>query len=85
MAQNDIITHRLLEDARKTVGYHESDNKNEFMKGADVAISKAQTLYEEKIKALEQDRDRWEKACETIKTDMYTLTSIITKYSDNGN
>lgn len=85
MAQNDIITHRLLEDARNTVGYHESDNKDEFMKGADVAISKAQTLYEAKIKALEQDRDRWTRDYHEVKKDMLVLCNIINKYSDNGN
>lgn len=85
MATNQILAQSILNDTQNTVGYHESDNKNEFMKGADVAISKAKTLYEEKIKAIEQDRDRWRRDYKALKTDMDALTSIITKYSDNGN
>lgn len=49
MKSTEEIEKEVLRDVKNTIGYHESENKKEFISGADAAINKIMPL----IKRLE--------------------------------
>lgn len=64
-----------------TVGYNESDNKTEFIKGANVAYSRLSKHYKPIIDAAIKDRDYWKELHQKTLEDMHTLTRIIERYT----
>lgn len=68
---------------RHTVGYSESKSKASFMVGVSVAFDKAEEHYEPLIKHLEKQIDLYISANDALANDLYTLYSIIDRYSKN--
>lgn len=70
----------ILNTTKNTVGYRESGNRDEFVKGAQVAISKASDYYKKNIYELTRQL-KYEKGChESAVKDLQTLNSILNKY-----
>ncbi len=75
----------IMQEVTNTVGYHESENKKEFEKGAKVAISKAIDYYEPQIKLLKDQVEYWKGKYESCEKDFFTLAAILNKYSPENN
>jgi hypothetical protein len=71
----------LTNETKNTVGYSESTNKESFLIGVSVALSRAEAFYEKRIKDLEQEAEGWERACKSVDNDMRTLATIINRYT----
>jgi hypothetical protein len=70
-------------EAKETVGYSEAVNKESFMTGVSVAISKLEIKYKHQIEQLEQQLKYSKINSETYEKDLKTLASIVNRYSDN--
>lgn len=73
---------QYLAIVKGTVGYHESGNKAEFIKGAQVAIGRIGELYEKRIEHYKKEVGYLEQTKESYLNDLKTLSSIILKYSE---
>lgn len=76
------IKNKIEAAVKNTVGYAESENKESFMTGANVALSKAEELYGEEIKQLKLLLELYKAMSVEATEDMKTLASIINKYSN---
>ena len=68
---------------KDTVGYSEASNKESFMVGVSVALSKAEEHYEKELTQLRNQIENYKSACNTYITDLKTLATIVNRYSDN--
>lgn len=72
----------LINLIKRTVGYSEILDKNAFMVGATVALSKAYAFYENEIHKLKVQVSHYKEAHKGTDTDIRALTRIIKKYSE---
>lgn len=72
----------FLSIVKGTVGYYESGNKAEFIKGAQVAIGRIGELYAEQIELYQKEIANLHKEVDLYRNDLSTLSSIILKYSE---
>lgn len=70
-------------EAKSTIGYSEAENKESFMTGVGVAISKLEQHYEQEIKNLKNQAFSYKNAYENTRGDLKTLASIIKKYTED--
>ena len=70
-------------EAKSTIGYSEAENKESFMTGVGVAISKLEQHYEQEIKNLKTLASNYQNAYENTRGDLKTLASIIKKYTED--
>jgi hypothetical protein len=68
-------------EAKSTIGYSEAENKESFMTGVGVAISKLEQHYEQEIKNLKNQAFSYKNAY--FSGDLKTLASIIKKYTED--
>ncbi len=73
---------KLLENTLNTIGWKESDNRAEFKKGAQVAISKCEDHYEQLIKNLISNRDFYKNAFNNTRKDIKGFIDFIKTYED---
>jgi len=70
-----------IESLKNSLGYNESENKEEFMKGATTAVLWLEEQHERELilynGVIETERSRYHQ----LLNDMKTLTAIISKYS----
>ena len=78
------IKNRIEIEVKDTVGYNEAANKDSFMVGVSTALSKAEIYYERQIKELIRSSKSYKSMYENIHSDIKSLTSIISKYSDEN-
>lgn len=76
------LSDRIWLESQKTAGYSEAQDKKSFMVGVSVALSKAETHYEEEIKLLKMQVDYYKSHCDIYAKDLSTLTSIISRYTE---
>jgi hypothetical protein len=69
-------------EAQNTIGYAEAVNKESFMTGVSVAISKLEIKYKRQIEELEQQLKYTKINSETYEKDLKTLASIVNRYSE---
>lgn len=70
--------------AKETIGFQEASNKESFMVGISVALSKAEEHYEKELTQLRNQIENYKSACSTYMTDLKTLATIVNRYSENG-
>jgi hypothetical protein len=68
---------------KDTVGYSEASNKEIFMVGVSVALSKAEEHYERELTQLRNQVENLNSACNTYMTDLKNLATIVNRYSEN--
>lgn len=73
---------QITNSAKDSVGYNEAVNKDSFMIGASVAASRAETIYEAKIKELETSLTLYKGMSENAHADFITLSKILRKYDE---
>lgn len=66
---------------KNTVGFVESANSIEFMKGANIAYSRAEDYYSKEIHQLQLRLDNATKALETI-TKVCNIANTLKRYSE---
>lgn len=71
---------KVLSTLNDSVGYQESDNKKEFMKGAGVAVSWMINELKPELKQLINQSYSLKTQKEQIENDIFILSSIIRKY-----
>ena len=76
------LREKLESQAKQTVGYSEAENKESFMVGVSVAISKAITHYELEIEQLKSQINSYKSIGEIYHDDLKTLVNIISKYQE---
>lgn len=75
--QWEAIENYLLSRAGYTIGYAESDNRKEFTKGAQIAISKSIEYLREIFEPCIHDLRREKEAKEGYRTELRTIADII--------
>lgn len=70
--------------AKNTIGYSEANNKESFMVGVSVAVSKAEEHYEKELTGLRNQVQNYRNEYDRCEKDLKTLASIINRYSDNN-
>jgi hypothetical protein len=78
------IPKNIKQKVKDTVGYSETENKESFNVGADVAFSISESFYEEHIKTLQKELDSYKNAYNSTKSDLTTITTILNKYRYRG-
>ena len=63
-----------------TVGYNESENKESFRIGTQVAFATAEKFYAAIIKQLTDQLNHYKEANESTRRDMQTIVQIFHKY-----
>ena len=72
----------LEKRVQDTVGYSESSDRDEFMKGARIGIAKAVDVFETHVKALNIRLKNSEAYCCELKADLKTLVRILDRYRE---
>jgi len=67
--------------SKSTMGYKEAENKDSFMTGVCVAISLSKELYDSEMERLQKLVDMYKNYYDEVKGDLTTLSSIISKHS----
>lgn len=80
---NTTFRDKIELEVKGTVGYHEAVNKECFMTGVSVALSKAKAHYDLEIAELKRQVDGYKSSYEVAAGDLKTLASIVNRYSDN--
>ncbi len=75
------ITKEIKDSVKDTIGYIESENKESFIIGTQVAFKKSEKFYEDIIKDLEQSVKNYKSALLKVDSDMRTIVNIFNKYS----
>lgn len=71
---------KYLNIVKGTIGYHESANKTEFIKGAEVAIGRIAELYEKDIETFRKSILHRDKRIIELHSDLKTISKIINSY-----
>jgi hypothetical protein len=80
LKQEEALIDILKRKASSTVGYGESDNRDEFMKGVSVGIRKAVEHYENVVSLLRDQLKSANAGKDAVTKDMRSLADIIKKY-----
>jgi hypothetical protein len=75
-----VVKKDTLNSLRNRVGYRESDNREEFMKGAKMALEIAIPDFRLRMKRLSSDVDREAHYKDIAIKDIRTLVDILDKY-----
>lgn len=75
------LRERIELECKDTLGHSESENKDSFMTGVGVAISKLEIHYEQEINNLKRQVERYRVSCEDMTNELKTISSIIKRYS----
>lgn len=76
------LINKFKSDAKNTIGYNESDNKESFLVGFDVAITHLSAYYAQQILMLENSLDMYREMHQDVSNDIKTIITIIKKYDD---
>lgn len=76
----EIIKH-IKDSVKSTVGYAESEDKESFIIGTQVAFKRAEEFYTPIIKELTENAANWKSAWDTVDKDIRTLAEIIKNYT----
>jgi archaellum component FlaC len=79
------LREKIESEVKNTIGYSEAENKESFMVGVSVALSKTEDHYKKEIERLTKLFQDYKLNYESVSSDFKTLTSIIHKYSDSNN
>lgn len=68
-------------ESKETIGYSEAQNKESFLVGVSVAFSKTKEHFEKEIESLKRQILHYKTQYAIATSDLKTLASIITRYS----
>lgn len=71
---------RLIVEAKESVGYYESQHKDDYMVGLTEGIFLCENFYENKIKILEASLDYHKREYQKAIDDFSTINRIFDKY-----
>jgi hypothetical protein len=77
----DLILRQIESECKSTIGFKEAENKESFMVGVNVAISKTTEHYEKEIDKLKMLIKSLKSSSEYYRNDLETLSDIINRHS----
>lgn len=77
------LTKQLEPIIKDTLGYVESENKEDFYNGANVGIAKAEDFFKKENQKLKTTLEHYKSYSEELYNELKTVSSIIKRYSDN--
>ena len=72
----------FIKDAMNSVGYHESGDKQEFLKGANIAIKRTKAHYERVVQQLKSNLASAESQAKHHRQNLHTIHNILNSYRD---
>lgn len=75
----------IILEAKDTLGYAEAVDKESFLTGVGVALSKTTEYYDKRIEILNIQIESYKQLYENTVMDLTSLASIIKKYSNDDN
>lgn len=76
-----MLQEKFLTQIKRTVGYAESENKSEFLKGAEVAFNILSAAHKKSSDSKDRIIEKTNEAWRDVHDDICKLSEIIKKYS----